>query len=180
MQSHKQLKAQVIRLKRLEREGYQIEASGRLVHRRVCREAWGPYPYNWVVHHIDENKQNNHPDNLIAMPRDMHSHIHKIMRKNKIHLTRKNVESVLKGWGAARKDRDPEVFFNIVKVSPLNKEVIGSVEDLVTHLCESGLELQATGTMKKIDDVLQNLLKYKTQADRVATPVEITPVKNPT
>jgi len=48
------------------------------VHQRVWCEANGKtkVPDGCVVHHIDEDKFNNHPDNLICLTRREHAQIH--------------------------------------------------------------------------------------------------------
>jgi hypothetical protein len=48
-------------------------------HRIVCIENHGPIPKGWVVHHVDADKLNNSPDNLIALPEKMHNTIHQII-----------------------------------------------------------------------------------------------------
>jgi hypothetical protein len=47
------------------------------LHRVVCENKLGRFLHKGeVVHHIDENKQNNHPDNLTAMTNAEHSFHH--------------------------------------------------------------------------------------------------------
>ena len=53
-------------------------------HRHVCRKYHGKFPNHWVVHHIDGNKINNDPNNLIAMPRKMHDYLHRRFRKKNL------------------------------------------------------------------------------------------------
>jgi hypothetical protein len=57
-------------------KGYELTEDGQLVHRVVYRETYGEIPKNWHVHHIDWTKENNHPDNLIAVPEAVHKWIH--------------------------------------------------------------------------------------------------------
>ncbi len=82
----------------LQNNGYVLNEQGKLVHRVVCRQAHGPFPSNWVVHHIDENKSNNVPENLIAMPRRFHDKIHTEMRDGRYRYTRPQLEAMLKGY----------------------------------------------------------------------------------
>lgn len=37
-----------------------------------------------VVHHVDENKGNNHPDNLLIIDRDVHSKLHVFLNRFKV------------------------------------------------------------------------------------------------
>jgi hypothetical protein len=60
--------------------GYWQTKAGRPWHRVVYRRAYGPIPPGWDVHHIDGNKVNNDPDNLIAIPRKLHMEIHRTPR----------------------------------------------------------------------------------------------------
>lgn len=87
-----------VRLKKLSsllKDGYQVNLRGKLIHRIVCRQAWGPFPNNWHVHHCDENKLNNSPSNLIAVPAKLHNRIHSAIRKAKVTLTRDQVKKML-------------------------------------------------------------------------------------
>jgi hypothetical protein len=48
----------------------------RYVHRRVYEEHHGPIPEGWHVHHVDWDKRNNDPSNLVALTPAEHSAIH--------------------------------------------------------------------------------------------------------
>ena len=50
-------------------------------------------PDGCVIHHIDENKENNHPDNLICLTRRQHAQIHCISNFLKCNDYPKGVES---------------------------------------------------------------------------------------
>jgi hypothetical protein len=45
--------------------------------REICRQAWGDFPPEYDVHHIDGVDTNNDPNNLIAISRPFHSWLHK-------------------------------------------------------------------------------------------------------
>ena len=44
-----------------------------LEHRHVYEQVYGPIPEGWIIHHIDGRRDNNPPENLIALPRSKHS-----------------------------------------------------------------------------------------------------------
>lgn len=48
----------------------------RYAHRVIYEQCIGPIPRGWVVHHKDEDKANNDPANLEAMPKGQHQRIH--------------------------------------------------------------------------------------------------------
>lgn len=81
--------------KRMVEQGYVLDAKGKFLHREVCRKAHGDYPRHWAVHHIDCDRKNNSPDNLIALPREFHNQIHNIMRRDNFIMTRANIEHAL-------------------------------------------------------------------------------------
>jgi HNH endonuclease/GAG-polyprotein viral zinc-finger len=64
-----------------ERNGYKtfIDTDGqeKFVHIRVMeKKLGGPIPDGLVVHHIDGNKDNNRPENLVAITRGVHARLH--------------------------------------------------------------------------------------------------------
>ena len=46
------------------------------LHRRAYEDAHGPIPPGWDVHHVDHDKVNNDPANLIALSKDDHTRLH--------------------------------------------------------------------------------------------------------
>lgn len=46
------------------------------VHRENYKKYYGNIPKNYEIHHIDKNKYNNHPSNLVALSRRQHRKIH--------------------------------------------------------------------------------------------------------
>lgn len=62
----------------VDENGYlRFSDSGKLVHRWVAEKKYGcKIPRNYVVHHIDKNKLNNNPDNLVVMHWSDHAELH--------------------------------------------------------------------------------------------------------
>lgn len=83
-------------------DGYVLDYKGRLLHRTVCYKVNGPFPSDWVVHHIDENKKNNKPENLIAMPRKLHDKLHGLIRKTRLTFNRVRVQAMVDAWVGMR------------------------------------------------------------------------------
>lgn len=58
---------------------YQISSGtnqGKLLHRLIYEENFGPIPSNFICHHIDGNKENNDPKNLMLLTKSNHHHLH--------------------------------------------------------------------------------------------------------
>lgn len=62
--------------KALNENGYYLTKGGKLEHREIYKATYGKIPSGWVVHHIDQCKTNNDPDNLVALPRELHNTLH--------------------------------------------------------------------------------------------------------
>lgn len=45
-------------------------------HRLIYKLCFGNIPKGWIIHHIDNNKINNKPENLLALPVYLHGIIH--------------------------------------------------------------------------------------------------------
>lgn len=80
------------------KNGYEMAANGKMLHREVCRKAHGPFPMRWVVHHIDFDKKNNAPENLIALPKELHHHIHEVMKRVRTKFDRQTIQGYLKPY----------------------------------------------------------------------------------
>lgn len=50
----------------------------------ICAAFWGPAPADHVCHHLDGNKFNNRPSNLMWVRRDMHPTFDRVMRSGVI------------------------------------------------------------------------------------------------
>lgn len=72
--------------------GYWQTKEGLAWHRLVYRKHFGSIPKGWHVHHIDGVRENNDPENLIAIPEKLHSDIH---RKGKPLPSRKEIDGML-------------------------------------------------------------------------------------
>lgn len=79
-------------------DGYVLDYKGNLLHRTVCYKVNGPFPRDWVVHHIDERKKNNAPENLIAMPRKLHDKLHGLIRKTRLSFNRAKCQAMVDAW----------------------------------------------------------------------------------
>lgn len=69
---------------------------GRHEHRVVAEQLLGrKLKKKEVVHHIDLNKQNNEPSNLVVLPNtSVHSHLHQVLKKG----DRKEYERIVKHY----------------------------------------------------------------------------------
>jgi len=74
-------------------------------HRFIAMEILGRDLYeNEVVHHIDGNKRNNSPENLMVMSRSEHAKIHAIeINRRKAVFQMDKEGKVIKKWVSAKK-----------------------------------------------------------------------------
>ena len=49
---------------------------GKLLHRLIYEEVYGPIPKGWSIHHLDMDKTNNNPGNLVALSKRNHHKLH--------------------------------------------------------------------------------------------------------
>lgn len=64
---------------------YQISSGnyqGKLLHRLIYEEHYGSIPNGFCIHHLDNDKNNNHPSNLILMSKSNHHKLHFNMVNN--------------------------------------------------------------------------------------------------
>jgi len=57
---------------------YVVTPRGDYEHRAVYRRFYGPIPKGYHVHHIDADKGNNDPKNLIALKPKLHGLVHQL------------------------------------------------------------------------------------------------------
>lgn len=56
------------------------------VHRLICAAFWGVPSPNQICHHLDGNKHNNRPSNLIWLNPDEHSKFDRMVRDGQIFI----------------------------------------------------------------------------------------------
>ena len=64
---------------------YQISSGinqGKLLHRLIYEEVFGPIPEGFHVHHLDNDKENNDPSNMILLSKSNHHKLHFNMINN--------------------------------------------------------------------------------------------------
>ena len=49
---------------------------GKLLHRLIYEEVYGSIPKGYSIHHLDMDKTNNNPGNLVALSKSNHHSIH--------------------------------------------------------------------------------------------------------
>ena len=49
---------------------------GKLLHRLIYEEVFGPIPKGYAIHHIDGDKTNNNPSNLMLLTKSNHHSLH--------------------------------------------------------------------------------------------------------
>ena len=55
---------------------------GKLLHRLIYEEVYGSIPEGFCIHHLDNDKTNNNPSNLILMSKSNHHKLHFNMINN--------------------------------------------------------------------------------------------------
>lgn len=58
---------------------YQISSGihqGKLLHRLIYEEHYGSIPSGYSIHHLDMDKKNNAPNNLVALSKSHHHSLH--------------------------------------------------------------------------------------------------------
>ena len=91
---------------------YQISSGanqGKLLHRLIYEENFGSIPNGFCIHHLDNDKNNNDPSNLILMSKSNH---------HKLHFNRVNNPN----WGNGRIDAAGGVTFLSAEKNGYNPE----------------------------------------------------------
>lgn len=109
------------------RQSYEVAA--------ICLER--PVPHGWVVHHIDENPENNHPDNLILFPSQGHHARH---HQRLLKLQRQGIEvdatrEVLESGGLALPRPPAGMQLSLGRAQPAPSE-IQQMRDLIQAVSE--------------------------------------------
>ena len=92
------------------------ENNGKLLHRLIYEDEFGPIPQGFVVHHLDGNKQNNEINNLVLLS---------ISEHHSMHATKENHPR----WGTSIVDQHGGLDF-IVNQKSKNKTMTGIAEEI--------------------------------------------------
>lgn len=63
--------------------------------RKLYIKYYGPIPKGWCVHHLDMNKGNNEPENLIVMPNRMKSYVDYLYKIHKVTFPNRLLEATI-------------------------------------------------------------------------------------
>lgn len=77
-------------------DGYFMTANKVYLHRYIYEKENGKIPKGFIIHHIDEDRQNNNIDNLECITRKRHNIIHMTGRKHS-NETKKKISTKNKG-----------------------------------------------------------------------------------
>jgi hypothetical protein len=82
--------------------GYIELSDGRLLHRVVAERLLGRPLKHWeTAHHVDEDKQNNADENIVAMPEREHCRFHTFLRHRALSANRETLECFCRQEGQA-------------------------------------------------------------------------------
>lgn len=105
------------------KDGYYYTNADGLIHRKVCKNVHGSYPKEWIVHHVDGNKENNRGSNLIALPCVCHDEIHKVQKNEKRTFTREECEEYKKAFLNENKRMEEEINNLAIKAQEIFDEL---------------------------------------------------------
>jgi hypothetical protein len=89
----------------------------------VYEKSYGKIPKDWLVVHIDDNKTNNIPNNLVAMPKKIYGAI----RKQKLVASKELVLKLIKNYNTVKNCTQKTVVINVTSdeavkvVEPLDR-----------------------------------------------------------
>lgn len=101
-------------LNKLIKEGYKVDKEGHLVHRTVCYRAHGFIPRDWLVLHIDFDRNNNTPDNLIALPKSVYMSVCRTYKSTGDRMKRSSIEKVLSHFKKQLQLKNPNINIKVV------------------------------------------------------------------
>lgn len=102
------------RVSTLVENGYELDSKGRLIHRLVCEQAHGRYPRDWAVTHVDGDRKNNTPQNLIALPKELLFRLQDSMKSESVRYTREQLAAVVRGYVNLHTPSKTKIEINII------------------------------------------------------------------
>jgi len=76
--------------------------SGNTVGRETIINLGIDIPKGWVVHHLDENPENNNPSNLLVTSRSQHNKLHRILQYHRLLFLKENSHNPENCWNILR------------------------------------------------------------------------------
>lgn len=76
------------------KQGYKATKDGQAEHREIYRQHFGRIPRGWVIHHVNSVRDDNRPENLVAMPTHLHDYLHKVQTAERKHFSKELIERV--------------------------------------------------------------------------------------
>lgn len=104
--------------------GRQRKRSERNNYRAIYERAWGKVPLGYVIHHVDGNRLNNDPMNLIALMPYIHNKLHRLYGGQMSRWTRDMVQGFASAESANYAKMETEWKDLIAKRDEINKRII--------------------------------------------------------
>lgn len=81
---------------------YKKTESGSWEHREVIKRKHGYIPRGWEVHHLNGVKDDNREANLMALPKQFHKSLHKLMKLEGWVYNREAVKHLMNKWALGK------------------------------------------------------------------------------
>lgn len=136
---------------------------GNTIGRQVILDKGFKIPY-LIVHHIDENPNNNDFSNLMIMNRNSHAQLHRILEKNWSLLSKDNSSNLENCWDILRNQLTTAYLemnsANVIKITDIGQsaaEPLNKTKIYIFDLHEEGSETmyQAPKSITQGEDIVQ-------------------------